>query len=64
MRSQAWEEISTEYEGKIISGAYRTTKDTVTVKTVYGSKEAPLSGLTPVYLAKMLLRELQRERRT
>ena len=59
-----WKEISIEYEGKIISGDYRISGKTVVVRSVRGVvKEAPLGGLTPLYLAKMLLRELDREGR-
>jgi hypothetical protein len=59
----SWKEITIEYNGKIINGDYKIAGKTVTVKTVRGMKEAPLSGLTPLYLAKMLLRELAREGR-
>jgi hypothetical protein len=59
-----WKEISIEYEDKIISGDYRISGKTVVVRSVRGVvKEAPLGGLTPLYLAKMLLRELDREGR-
>ena len=57
-----WNEITIEYNGRIINGAYRISEKTVVVKSVRGIvKEAPGSGLTPLYLAKMLLRELARE---
>jgi hypothetical protein len=64
-----WEEIAVAYDGKIITGCYRISrsggKKKVVVKSVRGSiKEAPLKGVTPLYLAKMLLRELEREGRT
>ena len=59
-----WKEISIEYEGKIISGDYRISGKTVVVRSVRGVvKEAPLGGLAALYLAKMLLRELDREGR-
>jgi hypothetical protein len=62
MTPPGWEEISIEYEGKIISGAYRKKAgNIVSVRTVRGEKEAQLAGFTPLYLAKMLLRELARE---
>ena len=61
--SEVWEEITAECDGKIFKGFYRTVGNTVTVKTPLGMKAAQLSGLTPSYLAKMLLRELARERR-
>jgi len=65
----SWNEITIEYDGKIINGAYRRTGNRVgkiiLVRSARGViKEAPLSGLTPLYLAKMLLRELEREGRT
>jgi hypothetical protein len=69
-----WEAMTVVYGGRIIAGSYRITvggrhtggKKKVVVKSVVGStKEAPLKGdLTPLYLAKMLLRELEREGRT
>ena len=59
----SWKEITIEYNGKTINGDYKIAGKTVIVKTVRGMKEAPLSGRTPLYLAKMLLRELAREGR-
>ena len=63
MATQIWEDIAAEYEGRTFNGSYRTVRDTVTVKTPLGSKTAPLSGLNPSYLAKMLLCELARKGR-
>ena len=59
----SWKEITIEYNGESIHGDYKIVDKTVIVKTVRGMKEAPLSGLVPLYLAKMLLRELAREGR-
>ena len=62
-----WNEITIEYNGKVINGAYRTSRNrkTIVVRSLRGAiKEAPLGALTPLYLAKMLLRELEREGRT
>ena len=66
----SWKEVTIEYNGKIIDGAYktagrRTAKKKILVRSMRGViREAPLSGsLTPLYLAKMLLRELAREGR-
>ena len=69
-----WEEVTVAYGGRIIPGSYKIVvgtphaggKKKVVVKSVLGSiKAAPLKGdLTPLYLAKMLLRELEREGRT
>ena len=56
-----WEEITSESAGKSIKGSYKRAANTVTVKARGGSKAGQLSGLTPEYLAKMLLRELARE---
>jgi hypothetical protein len=58
-----WKEITIEYNGKIINGSYRTAGKVVVVRSVRGEKQAPLGlgGLTPLYLAKLLLRELARE---
>ena len=61
MSRQCWIEVSTEYDGKVISGAYIVDGNAVTVRTVLGRRRAPLSGLTPVHLAKILLRKLDRE---
>ena len=47
MSRHSWIEVSAEYEGKIISGAYRVDENAVTVRTALGRKRAPLSGLTP-----------------
>ena len=64
-----WKEVTIEYNGKIIDGAYRTAGRRAAGKKVLvrsmrgGIKEAPLGGLTPMYLAKMLLRKLAREGR-
>jgi hypothetical protein len=58
-----WKEISIEYEDKIISGDYRISGKTVVVRSVRGVVKEALGGLTPLYLAKMLLRELDREGR-
>jgi|GEM_PF-978655 hypothetical protein len=64
----SWKEVTIEYNGKTIHGAYktagrRTAKKKILVRSMRGViKETPLSGgLTPLYLAKMLLRELARE---
>ena len=65
----SWMEVTFEYDGKIIDGAYRTAgKRTAGKKILVRSmrgviKEAPLGGLTPLYLAKMLLRKLAHEGR-
>ena len=65
----SWKEVTIEYNGKIIDGAYRTAgKRTAGKKILVRSmrgviKEAPLGGLTPLYLAKMLLRKLACEGR-
>ena len=65
----SWKEVTIEYNGKIIDGAYRTAgrraaKKKILVRSMRGViKEAPLGGLTPLYLAKMLLRELAHEGR-
>jgi hypothetical protein len=68
-----WEEITVAYDGRIIPGSYRMATGSghrgggkkVIVRSRRGSiKEAPLGNLTPLYLAKMLLRELEREGRT
>ena len=56
-------QITIEYNGKTIMGSYRKVGKVVTVNTLNGSKTAPLVGLNPQYLAKMLLRELDREGR-
>jgi hypothetical protein len=57
-----WNEITIEYNGRTVSGAYRISEKTLVVRSVRGVvKEAPRSGLAPLYLAKMLLRELARE---
>lgn len=61
MPPEVWEEITIECDGKTTKGSYRKVGKAVTVNTLHGSKTAPLIGLTPVYLAKMLLRELARE---
>jgi|SoiMethySBSTD1v2_1073268.scaffolds.fasta_scaffold465546_2 hypothetical protein len=61
MPSVSWKEITIEYNSEFIHGDYKIVDKTVIVKTVGGMKEAPLSGLVPLYLAKMLLRELARE---
>ncbi len=63
MPPYTWEEVTTECEGITIRGSYKRIANTVTVRASGGSKAAPLSGLTPEYLAKMLLRELAREGR-
>ena len=59
----SWKEITIEHDGEIINGDYRIAGKAVIVKARRGEKEAPPSGLTPLYLAKMLLRELAREGR-
>jgi hypothetical protein len=61
MPPEVWEEITTECGGITIKGSYKKAGNTVTVKASGGSKAAQLSGLTPEYMAKMLLRELARE---
>jgi hypothetical protein len=61
MPSVSWKEITIEYNSEFIHGDYKIVDKTAIVKTVGGMKEAPLSGLVPLYLAKMLLRELARE---
>jgi hypothetical protein len=54
----SWKEITIEIQRQDHQRDYKIAGKTVIVKTVRGMKEAPLSGLTPLYLAKMLLREL------
>ena len=61
MPPEVWEEITTECAGIAIKGSYKKAGNTVTVRARDGNKSAQLSGLTPQYLAKMLLRELARE---
>ena len=63
MASADWTQITAECDGTIFEGFYRKAGDTVTVKTPLGSKAAQIRGLTPVYLAKMILRALAREGR-
>ena len=63
MASAEWTGITAECDGKVFEGFYRQAGDTVTVKTPLGSKAAQTRGLTPIYLAKMILRELAREGR-
>jgi len=63
MTSADWTQITAECDGTIFEGFYKKAGDTVTVKTPLGSKAAQTRGLTPVYLAKMILRELAREGR-
>jgi hypothetical protein len=63
MTSIDWKEVTAECDGMTIEGFYRKVGDTVTVKTPLGSKAAQTRGLTPVYLAKMILRELARKGR-
>jgi hypothetical protein len=58
-----WKQITAECDGTVFKGFYRKAGDTVTVRTPLGSKAAQTRGLTPVYLAKMILRELAREGR-
>jgi hypothetical protein len=58
-----WREITIEYNGKIINGSYKITGKTITVKSAYGTKEAPLGAVIALYLAKILLRELARQGR-
>ena len=55
-----WNQVTIEYNGKTIIGWYRKFGQEVTVNTSHASKTAPLVGLNPEYLAKMLLRELAR----
>ena len=62
-QSNGWTPISIEYEGRVICGVYLSSSSAVTVRTTGGSKKAPLSGLSPTYLAKILLRQLEREGR-
>jgi hypothetical protein len=63
MASADWKQITAECDGATLEGFYRRAGDTVTVKTPFGSKAAQMRGLTPVYLAKMIWRELAREGR-
>jgi hypothetical protein len=64
MSPQVWEKITAECDGTTIEGSYRKVGNAVTVKTPSGSNTAPLEGLIPEYLAKMLLRKLAREGKT
>jgi hypothetical protein len=63
MTSADWTQITAEFDGTVFEGYYRKAGDTVTVRTPLGSKAAQTRGLTPTYLAKMILRELAREGR-
>lgn len=63
MASADWTQITAECDGRIFEGFYRKDGDTVTVRTPLGSKAAQTRGLTPQYLAKMILRELALEGR-
>jgi hypothetical protein len=64
MSPQVWEKVTAECDGTTIEGSYRKVGNMVTVKTPRGSNTAPLGGLIPEYLAKMLLRELARDGKT
>ncbi|MGA9083697.1 MAG: hypothetical protein WB390_14700 [Pseudolabrys sp.] len=61
--ARGWTQITIEHEGRVITGWYRKFGKELTVNTSHGSKTAPLAGLNPEYLAKLLLRELAREGR-
>ena len=63
MPARGWTQTTIEYEGKVIIGWYRKFGKELTVNTAHGGKTAPLVGLNPEYLAKLLLRELAREGR-
>jgi len=58
-----WIPISTKYEDRTLIGDYSSNGLVVTVRTMRGSKQAPLTGLSATYLAKILLRQLEREGR-
>ena len=64
MALEVWKEITAEYKGRVIKGSFKFIDGMVTVRTLYGSKTAQLSGLTRAeQLAKNLLRELARQGR-
>jgi hypothetical protein len=57
-------DVSIEYEGRIISGAYCVRRGLVSVSTGYcggGSKSTQVGGSTPAGLARIMLRELAQE---
>jgi hypothetical protein len=64
MASADWTQITAECDGTVFEGFYKKAGETVTVKTLLGSKTAQTRGLIPLYLAKMILRELARKGRT
>jgi len=63
MPSEIWTEITAKDGRKTFYGYYRKIGQRITVRTPLGMKTAQLIGLTPEYLAKMLLRGLAREGR-
>ena len=43
---------------KMLSGSYTVENDIITVTSKHGTKSAETAGLTPMVLAKIILREL------
>jgi hypothetical protein len=56
-----WKEITTQFEGRPISGSYAIESGLLKVRTPHGEKTAQLGFLSPIFLAARLLRELAEE---
>ena len=61
MTNAKWHQVTTEFNGRQISGTYSVSRGAVTVSTAHDSKSTQVGGSTPAILAKILLRELARE---
>jgi hypothetical protein len=58
MSAEGWNEVTIEWRGKTVKGAYCVSGQLVTVAAWTGTKTAQLGLLPAEKLAKMLLREL------
>jgi hypothetical protein len=56
-----WKEITTNFNGRAVTGSYAIEDGMVIVRTPQGQKATQLSGLSQIFLAARLLRELAAE---
>jgi hypothetical protein len=56
--SAIWRDITTEIEGKTVTGTYAFSDWMITVKALRGNKSKQLDGSNPESLARQMLAEL------
>jgi hypothetical protein len=58
LRVTVWNQITSEFFGRLLYGSYVIENESITVQTARGQKATQLRGSNPHQLAERLLREL------